>query len=406
MSIFVLIALAMIIMILMLRRRLPVGLAVLAAGAVLWLGTGGQPMKLVDAFQQMLLLPRNYNLIGALYLIICLEIILRKSGILAGMVRALHRMFASAKFTVAAMPAFLGLLPSIGGARFSAPIVEQASVGLVVSPERKAAINYWFRHVNEYCCPMMTAMILTSGITGASMGDLILHLGWVSVSCFLIGWLILMTPIKQGAKQSGEEEEGDPHHDRVDFVLALIPVTISVTLMVTTTLPAPVSMFAAVVALIILAKLFGRWANVADIFLGALDKKMFFNVTCILFFIQVLAVTGTLDAIVDGVQALGLPVPIVVALIAFLVGMLTGQSQGHISMVMPIVAALTGADLQLIGIGYVFGMAGEMITPAHLCMVISVDYFKSDFVRFWWQIFAIQMIVLAIFAVWTYVMWI
>jgi hypothetical protein len=103
---------------------------------------------------------------------------------------------------------------------------------------------------------------------------------------------------------------------------------------------------------------------------------------------------------------LGLPVPVVVALIAFLVGMLTGQSQGHISMVMPIVAALTGADLQLIGVAYVFGMAGEMITPAHLCMVISVDYFKSDFVRFWWQIFAIQMIVLAIFVLWTYLSWI
>ena len=40
MSIFLLIAISMIIMIIMLRRRLPVGLAVLAAGAVLWLGTG------------------------------------------------------------------------------------------------------------------------------------------------------------------------------------------------------------------------------------------------------------------------------------------------------------------------------------------------------------------------------
>ena len=405
MSIFVLIAIAMIVMILMLRRRLPVGMAVLSAGAVLWLGTGAQPMKLIDAFLQMLALSRNYNLIGALYLIICLEIILRKSGILAGMVRAMHRMFASAKFTVAAMPAFLGLLPSIGGARFSAPLVEQASIGLIVSPESKAAINHWFRHINEYSCPMMTAMILTSGITGVPMGDLILHLGWVSLVCFVIGWLILMTPIRQGVKQVSEYEGEDPHRDRIDFVLALIPVTISVGLMVTTTLPAPVSMLASVVVLIVLAKIFGRWANVAEIFLGALDKKMFFNVTCILFFIQVLSVTGTLDAIVIGVQELGLPISVVVGLIAFLVGMLTGQSQGHVSMVMPIVAAITGADLQLISVVYVFGMAGEMITPAHLCMVISADYFKCDFVKFWWKIFTMEMIVLLIFTVVSYLLW-
>ena len=45
MSIFLLIAISMIIMIIMLRRRLPVGLAVLAAGAVLWLGTGAEPSQ-------------------------------------------------------------------------------------------------------------------------------------------------------------------------------------------------------------------------------------------------------------------------------------------------------------------------------------------------------------------------
>lgn len=395
----------MVVLVLMLRRRIPVGLSVLVVGAILWVGTDPDISKLVQAGEQMVLLPRNYHLIGALYLIVCLEIVLRKSGILAGMVRAMHRMFASAKFTLAAMPAFLGLLPSIGGARFSAPIVAEASVGLAVSPEYKAAINYWFRHVTEYCCPMMTAMILTSGITGASVGDLIVHFGWVSIACFATGWLVLIAPIKKGQSAQVTQTPQDDRHDRIDFVLALIPVTISVALMVTTSLVAPVAMFVAVVAIIVLAKMFGRHVNVREVFFGALDKQMFINVTCILYFIQILSVTGTLDAIVTGVQNFGFPIPVVVAVIAFIIGMLTGQSQGHISMVMPIVAALGGADLQLIGIGYVFGMAGEMITPAHLCMVISVDYFKSDFVRFWMPIFMIQTVVLAFFAGWTYLTW-
>ncbi len=405
MNIFLLIAIAMVVLVLMLRRRIPVGLSVLVVGAILWVGTDPDISKLVQAGEQMVLLPRNYHLIGALYLIVCLEIVLRKSGILAGMVRAMHRMFASAKFTLAAMPAFLGLLPSIGGARFSAPIVAEASVGLAVSPEYKAAINYWFRHVTEYCCPMMTAMILTSGITGASVGDLIVHFGWVSIACFAMGWFVLIAPIKKGQSAQVTQTPQDDRHDRIDFVLALIPVTISVALMVTTSLVAPVAMFVAVVAIIVLAKMFGRHVNIREVFFGALDKQMFINVTCILYFIQILSVTGTLDAIVTGVQNFGFPIPVVVAVIAFIIGMLTGQSQGHISMVMPIVAALGGADLQLIGIGYVFGMAGEMITPAHLCMVISVDYFKSDFVRFWMPIFMIQTVVLAFFAGWTYLTW-
>jgi uncharacterized protein len=48
------------------------------------------------------------------------------------------------------MPAFLGFLPSLGGAIFSAPLVEAAGKPYDLSPERKTAINYWFRHVWEY----------------------------------------------------------------------------------------------------------------------------------------------------------------------------------------------------------------------------------------------------------------
>ena len=43
------------------------------------------------------------------------------------MVNALRRVFSGAKALLALMPAFLGLLPSLGGARFSAPIVDELS---------------------------------------------------------------------------------------------------------------------------------------------------------------------------------------------------------------------------------------------------------------------------------------
>ena len=121
--IFLIITVAMIITLVLLRRRLPIGVAILAGGLFIWLCTGPTIKELTDSFLLMVSRPRNYDLVGALYLVICLEIELRKSGCLAGMVEALSRMFSSRRFTLAVMPAFLGLLPSIGGARFSAPIV-------------------------------------------------------------------------------------------------------------------------------------------------------------------------------------------------------------------------------------------------------------------------------------------
>jgi len=49
----------------------------------------------------------------------------------------MQTLFSSNKVTLAVMPAFLGLLPSLGGARFSCPIVEEASRGLSINAEEK-----------------------------------------------------------------------------------------------------------------------------------------------------------------------------------------------------------------------------------------------------------------------------
>ena len=190
--IFLIITIAMLITLFLLRRHQPIGIAILVGGLFIWLCTDPTIKELTGAVTRMLSLPRNYDLVGALYLVICLEIQLRKSGCLAGMVEALSRMFSSRRFTLAVMPAFLGLLPSIGGARFSAPIVEEASKGFEVKPEDKAAINFWFRHIFEFSSPLVPGMILACGIAGVKVGDLIVHLGYLTIAAFLLDDIIPM----------------------------------------------------------------------------------------------------------------------------------------------------------------------------------------------------------------------
>ena len=85
---------------------------------------------------------RTWDLLLCLYFVMCLEVELRKSGSLHGMVVTLRNIFSSNKVTLAFMPAFLGLLPSLGGARFSAPIVQEASEGIAVDDEQKAPLIF------------------------------------------------------------------------------------------------------------------------------------------------------------------------------------------------------------------------------------------------------------------------
>ncbi|MFQ9522447.1 MAG: hypothetical protein ACLR2G_01775 [Phascolarctobacterium faecium] len=125
MNIFLVIALAMLLIIILLRRHIPIGPAILAGGLLIWALVAPQFHYLVSAFTTTLTMQRTYDLILALYFVMCLEIELRTSGALDGMIRALQRLFASEKFTLAIMPAFLGLLPSLGGARFLRPSSKQ-----------------------------------------------------------------------------------------------------------------------------------------------------------------------------------------------------------------------------------------------------------------------------------------
>ena len=379
--IFLIITLAMIITLFLLRRRQPLGIAILVGGIFIWLCTDPTFKELKDAVIQMATTPRSYDLVGALYLVICLEIELRKSGCLAGMVEALSRMFSSRRFTLAVMPAFLGLLPSIGGARFSAPIVEEASKGFEAKPEDKAAINFWFRHIFEFSSPLVPGMILACGIAGVKIGDLIVHLGWLTIVAFILGWIVMVRGLKQTVATRTEVSSEEAKRHNMDFVLSLTPVIANVVLMVAFGLQASVSMIIVVVAMIPLLMFFNRHVSVKEVFIGALDYKMFANVICILLFIALLESTGVLALMVAAFESSPLPVPVIIGFLSFIIGLLTGSSQGHVAIMMPIVAGISMGDLDLVGVAMVFGVAGQMVTPTHLCLTITVDYFKSDFFK-------------------------
>ena len=403
--IFLIITLAMVITLFLLRRRQPIGIAILVGGIFIWLCTDPTFKELKDAVIQMATTPRSYDLVGALYLVICLEIELRKSGCLAGMVEALSRMFSSRRFTLAVMPAFLGLLPSIGGARFSAPIVEEASKGFEAKPEDKAAINFWFRHIFEFSSPLVPGMILACGIAGVKIGDLIVHLGWLTIVAFILGWIVMVRGLKQTVATRTEVSSEEAKRHNMDFILSLTPVIANVVLMVAFGLQASVSMIIVVVAMIPLLMFFNRHVSVKEVFIGALDYKMFANVICILLFIALLESTGVLALLVAAFESSPLPVPVIIGFLSFIIGLLTGISQGHVAIMMPIVAGISMGDLDLVGVAMVFGVAGQMVTPTHLCLTITVDYFKSDFFKTLKPVLWAQIPLAIIFIVVSYFTW-
>ncbi|MBR2960163.1 MAG: DUF401 family protein [Burkholderiaceae bacterium] len=402
---FIVILLAMALTLVLMRCKLPIGICIFGGGLFIWVCTNPDWRLITKAVEQMVTMSRTYDLVIALYLVICLEIELRKSGALAGMVQCLSRMFSSAKFTLAVMPAFLGVLPSIGGARFSAPIVQEAAKGMDVTAEDKAAINFWFRHIFEFSSPIIPGMILACGIAGVKIGDLIVHLGWMTIMAFILGWIVMVRPIKGAVNEVKDVTPEEKRREIIDFFVALGPVIANVVLMVAFELAASISMAIVVCSMVLVLYALNRPVSVKDIFVGALDWKLFANVGCILLFIQLLDTTGVLAQIVAAFKGSSLPIPVIIAIVSFIIGILTGLSQGHVAIVMPIVAALSMGDLDLVGVAMVFGVAGQMITPTHVCLTITVDYFKSDFFKTLIPVLIAQGALLVIFSVVSYFTW-
>lgn len=219
-SVFFIVIAAMLLIILLLRFKVLMGVSVLCGGLLIWLFESHSFMSLYVAAEQTLKMTRTWDLVLCLYFVMCLEVELRKSGSLHGMVVTLRNIFSSNKVTLAVMPAFLGLLPSLGGARFSAPIVQEASEGIAVNDEEKSAINLWFRHIFEFSNPLMPGVILACAIANVTIGDLITQVGWCTILCFVLGWIVLITPLKI----TDPEKATNVSHDKtIDYTSLFLP---------------------------------------------------------------------------------------------------------------------------------------------------------------------------------------
>ena len=405
MNIFILLMITLAIIIVLLRRKLQIGICMLAGGIFIWLMRSSDPADLMTTLIKTFSQYRTYDIILALYFVMCLEIELRVSGSLTDMVKALRRIFSSVKFLLAMMPAFLGLLPSVGGARFSAPIVEELSADLNLSASHKAAINFWFRHLFEFSSPIIPGMIMACSIAGVTFGEFIRHLCWLTVLAFTVGWFVLIHSIKVERESPPKESAAELQHENNGLIISLGSVVSIFLIVVFGGLNASTATAIVVIAMFFVLMAVRRFVSARDIFLGAFDLKMLANIGGILYFTDLLSVTDVLSEIVAAFQSSPLPVPVIIACVSLIIGILTGMSQGHVAMVMPIVAAMGTGNLNLAGVAMAFGVAGQMLTPTHFCLIVTIDYFKTDIFSTLKPVLICEIIILTIFSIYSYLTW-
>lgn len=365
------------LIVLLLRRRLNLGLTMLVGSVSLALAYRLSPASFVQAAVAAAIAPATLNLILALLLIMALENVMRRTKMLGLMVDSLGRIVPDRRVVMALLPALFGLLPSAGGARFSAPMVDEASHGLDLSPERKSFINYWYRHIWEFTFPLYPSLILGAQILGMSLGDLISLLFPFTFVAILAGAPFAFRGLGSAARAVSRAGAGRAYLR--DMIWGMSPILAVTLLVVGLRVDASVALGLTVVGLLLWHRYTPRGA--LEMAREAFSVNIVAMVVATMVFKEVLLRSGVLDTLPTYLATVGVPSVIAVFTIPFLIGLGTGYAQAPVAVGFPIVAGLltgAGVDVGLIVLAFVGGFGGVMLSPAHLCLILTVDHFRAN----------------------------
>lgn len=335
------------------------------------------PWKLGSLIFTSLSSPSALIIFAALYIINLMEFIMRHSGLQNRMVNGLKNLSGDPRIAMAALPAIIGLLPSPGGARFSAPMVEEAALDVESTGEQKAAINYFYRHIWEYTLPLYPTNLLAVEILQIPLNKYILVMLPFNIITILAGILIFrgVTPIQR------EREPIAPSQSRRNALEGFTPFIVIMVLVLFFKLHILLSLLLVVTIMFFFYKIPG--SLLPTMLKSAISPRLFYMIFSCIYVRDVLMSSGSIQQLMDYFNAIGLGPLMITTILPFTIGLLTGQVIPGITIVFPVIATMATPDniLRLGSLAFVTNFVGNMLSPLHLCFIMSIEHFDANFIR-------------------------
>lgn len=382
-----------------LRLRLGLWPSILAGSLVLALAFGMAPAAWASTAAAALVQGKTLLLAAIVTLILVLSDLLDRTGQSGRQMEALSRFLRHPRLRLIFFPALIGFLPMPGGAVFSAPMVRDMAQRLGVSSLDKALVNYWFRHVWETMWPLYPGVILAASLAGVSVPEL-MALTWPApLVCLALGWVFILRPGRLPLRpEPGAAPDVAPPDGRralIESVPLLLSIAGSIGLQAALGVLAPaIPSETGVLAGLALAILWTMVQNrvPASRLPALLTQKSLLSmlavVGAIFVFKDVLAGTGAVEqtaAMAGGPAALALAA----VFLPFLVGMVSGITMAFVGATFPLLLGLLSQlgledqKMAYVTMGMFSGFTGVMVSPLHICFVLTCQFFGVDLARAW-----------------------
>jgi integral membrane protein (TIGR00529 family) len=327
--------------------------------------------------------PLTLRLALIVVLIMILSELLRQTAGLKGTVASLQALIPNGRIVIAALPALVGLLPMVGGAMFSAPMVDEVGDRLKASSGRKTFVNYWFRHIWEPIFPLYPSMLLAAELLHKTNLQLA-AVSWPLTAAAAAGGL-LFGLLKLPRRGDDDPATASRAQNLRTLVRSVWPIALVVALPLIIRVNEQVDLIISLVITITLMMALKR-VPLGDLGI-VLRKHIPWNTVVVIFsaliFRRVLEQSGAVSAVSGDLTELNLPVPLVAFAIPFIASLLTGLVAAGYSVGFPVVLPLIAASGDAVPSAWAIwlmagGFIGVMCSPMHLCLALTRVYFKTD----------------------------
>ncbi len=363
------ISLIFVIILFLLRKRLDIGYVMLIASALLFLLYQMSFASIWKTCKDAALNSVTIKLILALSFIRIFEMILREHAVLTQMMDAVKAIFKNRKVVTASMPLLIGLLPSVGGAYFSCPMVAEATKDIKMSQEEKGFVNYWMRHPWEYILPLYPGILLASAVSQIEIHTLItvnlVYAVFIVITAVIFG----MHGIR-GVIETEERLSKKGVWSFLPFAAVLLLVFI-----------AHIELHYALIAVVIGLLIFYRYnfKAILSCLKHGFSPDVIILILSVMLFKEATEVSGAVSNVSQFFMKEGIPIFPILFLLPFITGLLTGLTIGFVGSTFPLLLSLVGnSSVSAISFAFASGFLGVLLSPVHICLILTKEYFKAD----------------------------
>jgi hypothetical protein len=367
------------VIIFLIRKKWNLGYIILLSSLLLGLLFGSNPKEIGINFIRAIMDPVTVRLIGIIVLVFLLSSILRRIESLRDIVDSLQKLVKDYRLILAFIPSFLGLLPMPAGAMFSAPMVKEIGDRAGLNPEEVTFVNYWFRHIWEFVWPLYPSIILLSTLLGVEVREIII----VQLPIVLIALMLgLIWEQRYLRKDEAVDKREDFGLNIKKLFFGTWPILLVIFMVIIIKIDLLISLITVIVSLILLNRSKMKIEVIIEIIKKDIPINTVVLIASIMIFKRMLQATGAIMVIPGFFTELGVHPLVILFSIPFLIGTLTGIPSAIVGIgfpvLLPFIVTQGEVNLNYVMFAFVGGFIGHMLSPMHLCLVVTNDYFKAD----------------------------